>query len=107
RDPGRGSSGRRGSRGRGLTVPVVVPGRVRAPGRRSGSPRMTDRARKLILVGRVSGGFGVRGEVRISSYTAEPLAIARYGPLLREDGAIALTLTSARPLKPGEVAARA
>lgn len=68
---------------------------------------MTDRARKLILVGRVSGGFGVRGEVRISSYTAEPLAIARYGPLLREDGAIALTLTSARPLKPGEVAARA
>lgn len=68
---------------------------------------MTSPDPKLILVGRVSGGFGVRGEVRLSSYTAEPLALARYGALLGEDGAPTLTITSARPLKAGEIAVRA
>ncbi|HEX4709924.1 MAG TPA: 16S rRNA processing protein RimM, partial [Phenylobacterium sp.] len=29
----------------------------------------------LILVGRVAGAFGVKGEVRITSFTAEPLAL--------------------------------
>jgi 16S rRNA processing protein RimM len=30
---------------------------------------------KPILVGRVAGGFGVRGEVRITTYTEDPLAL--------------------------------
>ena len=29
----------------------------------------------LIQVGRVAGAFGVRGEVRITSFTAEPSAL--------------------------------
>ncbi len=59
---------------------------------------------RLILVGRVAGAFGVRGEVRISAYTADPMALARYGGLKREDGTPGLTLTSARPAKGGVVA---
>lgn len=59
---------------------------------------------KLILVGRVSGGFGVRGEVRIGTYTDDPMALARYRTLLREDGAPALTVAGARPAKGGIVA---
>ncbi|WP_374472049.1 ribosome maturation factor RimM [Phenylobacterium sp.] len=58
----------------------------------------------LILVGRVAGAFGVKGDVRITSYTAEPLALLDYKTLLREDGAPALTLTSGRPDKAGVVA---
>jgi 16S rRNA processing protein RimM len=43
---------------------------------------MTDR----ILVGAVSGAFGVQGEVRLKSFCAEPEDIASYGPLFNEDG---------------------
>lgn len=52
----------------------------------------------------MAGGFGVKGEVRISTFTAEPLALARYRNLLREDGSPALTVLSARPVKDGIVA---
>lgn len=58
----------------------------------------------LILVGRVAGAFGVRGEVRITSYTAEPMALAAYRDLKGETGAPALTLTAARPAKGGVIA---
>ena len=58
----------------------------------------------LILVGRVAGAFGVKGEVRITTFTAEPLAVRAYGKLLREDGAPGLTLLSAREVKGGVVA---
>jgi len=57
----------------------------------------------LILVGRVAGAFGVRGEVRITSYTADPSALLDYRDLKREDGAPALTLLSGRPAKGGLV----
>jgi 16S rRNA processing protein RimM len=59
---------------------------------------------KLILVGRIAGAFGVRGELRISTYTEQPMALAKFKKLLREDGSPALTLTSARPAKDGVVA---
>lgn len=62
---------------------------------------VTDR---LILVGQVAGGFGVRGEVRVTAWTADPLALTAYGPLLRADGSVGLTLTTARPDKTGVVA---
>ena len=58
----------------------------------------------LILVGRVAGAFGVKGEVRITSFTAEPLALVAYRTLLREDGAVALTVTGGRAAKGGVVA---
>jgi 16S rRNA processing protein RimM len=59
---------------------------------------------QLILVGRVAGAFGVRGEVRIASYTAEPTALLRYKTLLRRSGAPGLTLSGGRAHKGGVVA---
>jgi 16S rRNA processing protein RimM len=53
-------------------------------------------ADRLILVGRVAGAFGVRGEIRITPYTADPEALLHYRSLVREDGTAALTLTSGR-----------
>lgn len=58
----------------------------------------------LILVGRVGGAFGVRGEVRITSFTADPSALLDYRDLKREDGQPGLTLTAGRPAKGGVVA---
>ncbi len=60
----------------------------------------------MILVGRVAGAFGVRGEIRITAYTEDPLALLRYRVLTREDGAPALTLQTARAAK-GAVIGRA
>jgi 16S rRNA processing protein RimM len=54
---------------------------------------------KLVLVGRVAGAFGVKGEVRISAYTASPQALLRYRDLKREDGSPALTVLSGRVAK--------
>jgi 16S rRNA processing protein RimM len=58
----------------------------------------------LILVGRVAGAFGVRGEVRIASYTEDPLTLTQFKALTRQDGSPALTLTTARVAKDGVVA---
>ncbi|QYX56634.1 ribosome maturation factor RimM [Roseovarius sp. SCSIO 43702] len=44
---------------------------------------MTD----LICIGAIAGAFGVRGEVRLKSFTATPDDIATYGPLTTQDGA--------------------
>lgn len=54
---------------------------------------------KLIAVGVLRGAHGVRGEVRVKSFTADPEALFTYGPLLDESGALALTPKSARPGK--------
>ena len=66
-----------------------------------------ERPAGLVLVGRVAGAFGVRGEVRITSYTEEPLALLRYGPLLDAQGAIALEIEGGRAAKPPELIVRA
>ena len=39
----------------------------------------------LICVGAIGGAYGVQGEVRLKSYTSEPMAIADYAPLYTED----------------------
>jgi 16S rRNA processing protein RimM len=57
----------------------------------------------LIQVGRVAGAFGVRGEVRITSFTADPVALVDYKDLRREDGSPGLTLTSGRAVKGGVI----
>lgn len=54
---------------------------------------------KLIAVGVLKGAHGVRGEVRVKSFTADPEAVFTYGPLLDEAGAAVLTPKSARPGK--------
>lgn len=58
----------------------------------------------LILVGRVAGGFGVRGEVKITTYTEDPKSLAGFKALTRQDGSPALTILSARVAKEGLVA---
>lgn len=57
----------------------------------------------LILVAQIAGGFGVKGEVRVTAWTADPMSLLTYGPLLRADGSVGLTLTTARPDKSGVV----
>jgi 16S rRNA processing protein RimM len=42
----------------------------------------------LICVGAIMGAFGVHGEVRLKSFTADPEAIATYAPLLTQDGRV-------------------
>jgi 16S rRNA processing protein RimM len=61
---------------------------------------------RLILVGQAAGAFGVRGEVRITAFTDDPLSLLSYSPLKRDDGALALTLTAGRAV-PGALIARA
>jgi 16S rRNA processing protein RimM len=50
----------------------------------------------LVLLGVFGAPHGVRGEIRLRSYTADPLAIASYGPLTTEDGRM-VELVSVRP----------
>jgi len=59
---------------------------------------------RLILVAEVGGAFGVRGELRITAHTADPLALLAYRELKRADGSPALTLVSGRAAKAGIVA---
>jgi 16S rRNA processing protein RimM len=51
----------------------------------------------LVLLGRFGAPHGVRGEIRLQSFTADPLAIAGYGGLTDKSGARKFTLTSVRP----------
>jgi 16S rRNA processing protein RimM len=39
-----------------------------------------------VLVGAIAGAHGVRGQVRIKSFTDDPAAVAAYGPLSDESG---------------------
>jgi len=55
----------------------------------------------LICVGAVAGAFGVRGEVRLKSFCAEPAAIADYAPLFTEDGSRSFTVKITRPVAGG------
>ena len=54
-----------------------------------------------ICVGAIAGAFGVRGEVWLKSFTADPRAIADYGPLSSEDGRQTFTLSLTRPVTGG------
>lgn len=58
---------------------------------------MSDKTQdRLIPMGVLKGAHGVRGEVRVKSFTAEPEALFTYGPLTDEAGAVLLTPVSAR-----------
>ncbi len=59
---------------------------------------------RLILVAQVGRAFGVRGEVKITAYTADAATLLDYRDLKREDGSPGLTLLSGRPAKTGLVA---
>lgn len=52
-----------------------------------------------ILVGRFGAPQGVKGEVRLKSFTAEPAAIARYRPLWDAGGERSFAILAVRPLR--------
>ncbi|MFT0891063.1 ribosome maturation factor RimM [Pseudochelatococcus sp. G4_1912] len=47
---------------------------------------MVDVKQDRVLVGEFGRAHGVRGEVRLKSYTGDPAGIIAYNPLQREDG---------------------
>lgn len=65
---------------------------------------MGDETHNLIFVAQVGAAHGVRGEVKVTTFTADPMALANYKTLMRQDGSPALTIASARPTKGGIVA---
>jgi 16S rRNA processing protein RimM len=64
---------------------------------------MIDTSRRILL-GRIAGPHGVRGDVLIESYASEPRAIASYGPLESEDGTRQFEVSVVRVTPKGVVA---
>ena len=62
---------------------------------------MTDR----ICVAQIGGAHGIRGEVKLKSFTADPMAVRDYGPLQSEDGTVSVEIEALRPAK-GHLVAR-
>lgn len=54
-----------------------------------------------VCVGAIAGAYGVRGEVRLKSFCADPLAIGSYGALWSEDGTRSFAVTLGRPVANG------
>ena len=52
-----------------------------------------------VCIARIGAAHGVRGAVKLWTFTEDPLAIEDYGPLATKDGARHLELTSAREAK--------
>lgn len=59
------------------------------------APTRTD----SVLVARFGAAHGVRGEIKLWSFTADPLAVADYGPLESKDGKRQFAIDSLRPAK--------
>ena len=55
----------------------------------------------LVCVGTISGAYGVRGEVRLKSFCAQPEAIAAYAPLSTEDGLRSFEVRLGQSIKGG------
>jgi 16S rRNA processing protein RimM len=49
-----------------------------------------------ICVARIGAAHGVRGAVKLWTFTEDPLAVQRYGPLMTKDGARQFEVTHAR-----------
>lgn len=58
---------------------------------------------KRVCLGEITGAHGVKGEVRVRTYTEDPQAIAAYGPLQDEAGTRTFAILSARAAKDGAV----
>jgi 16S rRNA processing protein RimM len=69
------------------------------------SPPTHDSDGRMVLLGRISGAQGLRGEVRIATFTETPENIAAYGPLTASDGRT-FRITALRPHKGANVVAR-
>ncbi len=58
-----------------------------------------------ICVAQIGGAHGIRGEVKLKSFTADPMAVRDYGPLQSEDGSVSFEIEALRPAK-GHLVAR-
>ena len=47
---------------------------------------MSETSKELICVGAITGARGLKGEVRIKSFTADPKGISNYGDVFEENG---------------------
>ncbi len=54
---------------------------------------------KLVVMGIITNAHGIRGEVKIKSFTENPQDIAAYGPLLVNDGPREVEILRLRPAK--------
>jgi len=52
-----------------------------------------------VCVAQIGSPHGVRGEVRLKSFTADPLAVKDYGPLTSEDGTTTFVIEAVREAK--------
>jgi 16S rRNA processing protein RimM len=59
-----------------------------------------------VLLARITGVHGLKGEVKIATFTAEPEDVAAYGPLTSGDGSITFEIASFRVAGGGAVVAR-
>ena len=79
--------------------------RVRVPAADAPSPQPSlpvgerEPQQKRVCVGIITGAHGVRGAVRVKSFTANPKDVARYGPLEDEGGERRWSLSLMRSAK--------
>ncbi len=65
-----------------------------------GSPSpLAGEGERKVRVARIGAAHGIRGEVKLWSFTQDPAAIAEYGPLESEDGARRFTIDALRAAK--------
>ncbi len=60
----------------------------------------------LVLVGRIGAAHGIKGEVRLVSFTEDPKAVGNYGSLSDAGGARRFEIAALRPLKDNVFVAR-
>ncbi len=58
-----------------------------------------NRTTQLVCIAAIAGAFGVRGEVKIKSFTDDPKAFLTYGPLMNDKGEVVLTISRHRKVK--------
>ena len=58
-----------------------------------------------ICVAQIGGAHGLRGDVKLKSFTADPMAVKNYGPLTTEDGSASFEIEALRAAK-GHLVAR-
>jgi len=83
-----------------LTLRSPQSGRLEGPtAPAQADDRPTTAPAKRICVGIITGAHGVRGAVRVKSFTADPKDVARYGPLEDEGGERRWSLALMRSVK--------
>jgi 16S rRNA processing protein RimM len=60
---------------------------------------MSDAVSDRVCVAQIGAAHGIRGEVRLRSFTEDPLAVTGYGPLESEDGTRRFEIEALRPAR--------